>query len=236
MVVHWRCKRTPGSIRSMAINGIGATVTGCTLLILAISKFTEGAWLTVLAFPLLVLLFLRMRRYHERLERETDHHKVLDVRGMSEPIIVIPLKRLDDLAHKALRLALTLSKEIHVVQILAEEMKTENLSHDWPKLVERPARESGSPVPKLVVVPSPFREFFEPLLGYIQKLAAEHHDRQIAVIVPELVERRWFHFLIPHRATLLKALLLLRGGPQILIVNTPWYRSETLKEFRGVSH
>ena len=224
MVFHWRRKRGPHWIRSMCLNAAGAVTTGCTLVIIAISKFLEGAWLTIVAFPLLVFLFLQTRRYYEKLERETGRPKPLDVSDLEEPIIVIPLKRLDEMACKAFRFALTLSRDIYGIEILAEEMNTENLSRDWPGLVQRPAREAGRPVPKLMAVASPYREFFGPLIDRIRKLAKENPGRNIAVIVPELVEKRWFHFILPHRATLLKALLLLRGGPQIVVINTPWYR------------
>jgi hypothetical protein len=73
---------------------------------------------------------------------------------------------------------------------------------------------------------SAYREFFGPLLDYLQQLTAQHRDRPIAVIVPELVERKWYHFLVSHRATLLKGLLLLKGGPQIVIISAPWYLRE----------
>jgi hypothetical protein len=208
----------------MFLNGAGAVATGCTLVIIAISKFVEGAWLTIVAFPLLVFLFLQTRRHYEKLERETDHPKPLNTSDLKEPIIVIPLKRMDEMACKALHFALTLSGEIYGIQIRAEEMKTENLARDSPKLVEEPAHKAGRPVPKLIVVASPYREFFDPLIDRIRKLASDNPGRPIAVIVPELVEKRWFHFVLPHRATLLKALLLLRGGPQIAVINTPWYR------------
>ena len=80
--------------------------------------------------------------------------------------------------------------------------------------------------PKLVVMTSAYREFFGPLLDYTQQLTLEHRDRSIAVIVPELVEKKWYHFLVSHRTTLLKRLLLLKGGPQIVIINAPWYLRE----------
>ena len=122
--------------------------------------------------------------------------------------------------------ALSLSPDIRAVQILAEEMKTEDLTHCWKDLVEKPAREAGYRPPSLVVIPSAYREYFGPLLGYIKNLGAAHPGRSIAVIVPELVERRWYHFVFPYRAALLKNLLLLREGPRIVIINTPWHFRE----------
>lgn len=223
MVVHWSKARGEHAARSLVFNAVGALATASTLVIMAVSKFTQGAWLTILVVPPLLLLFLRMRHYREKVEKETAEGGPLETGDISPLIIVIPLRRLDRVARKALRLSLTLSPEVHAVQILAEEMKTADLSARWAELVETPAREAGYSPPKLIVVSSPYREFFGPLLDYIQSLAAEHRDRYIAVIVPELVERKWYHFLASHRATLLKGLLLLKGGPQIVIINAPWY-------------
>lgn len=109
------------------------------------------------------------------------------------------------------------------MQILAEEMKTGDLSGSWDKLVEAPARAAGCKPPFLKVVHSSYREFFGPLLGALKEIGAEYPERTIAVMIPEVVERRWYHFLFRHRTTFLKALLLLRGGPRIVIITTPWY-------------
>ena len=64
---------------------------------------------------------------------------------------------------------------------------------------------------------------FAPLLGAVKALGDEYPDRSIAVMLPEIVDRRWYHFFFRHRTTLLKALLLLRGGPRIILITTPWY-------------
>ena len=61
----------------------------------------------------------------------------------------------------------------------------------------------------------------------MKELGKAHPDRIIAVMSPELVERRWWHFLVRHRLTLLKALLLLKGGPRIALITIPWYVEDT---------
>lgn len=229
MVVHWHRNRGPHARRSLLLNGIGAVATACTLVIIAISKFTSGAWITILVIPPLVFLFLRIRRYHCKLDEQIDTHGPLDTSELCPPIIIIPMKRLDRVARKALRLALTLSSEIIAVQILAEEMKTEELTSSWSELVERPVRQSGLPAPRLVVMPSAYREFYSPLLNCLRKLADEYPARPVAVMVPEIVERKWYSFLFRERATLLKGLLLLRGGPRVVIITTPWYPRDALR-------
>jgi hypothetical protein len=140
------------------------------------------------------------------------------------PIVVVPLKRLDKVATKALRFAVTISDEIVALEVLADTQDEQDLTACWGELVEQPARQAQVPAPKLVVLRSSYREVVAPVVRHVQRLAQIHPHRPIAVLVPELVERRWYHVLLhSHTATLLKALLLLRGGPQIAIINTPWY-------------
>jgi amino acid transporter len=223
MVAHWRRSRVPHAKRSLVINLVGAVATASTLVIICISKFTEGAWMSILAIPPLVLFFRHIRRRHERLDGELDQESPLEVRNLHPPIIVIPFKRLNRAAQKSLRLGLTLSPDLRVVQILAEELKTEDLTQCWGRLVEQPLRAIGRQPPQLVVVPSAYREFFTPLLDYLRTLSAEFPDRRIAVMIPEVVEPGWYHFFFRPRAMLLKSLLLLKGGPQIVIITEPWY-------------
>jgi hypothetical protein len=90
--------------------------------------------------------------------------------------------------------------------------------------VERPTELAGLPTPHLVEVASPFRHVFNPLLDYVVGMKRDHPDRQIAVLIPELVARRWYHHLLHNkRAAMLKALLLVRGDEDIVVINVPWY-------------
>ncbi|HVV00372.1 MAG TPA: APC family permease [Verrucomicrobiae bacterium] len=230
MVFHWRRSREPRARRSMILNGVGAIMTGCTLVVIIISKFTEGAWLVLLVIPPLLYVFLRIHRYNTHVESETGDAGPLDVANLLDPIVVVPLKRLDRVARKALRLAMSLTAEIHVVQVLSEEMETEDLTRCWRELVEAPMLAAQRAPPVLIVRPSAYREFYRPLLDYLRELSRNHPDKHIAVIVPELVEKRWYHFLFRHRDTLLKGMLLLRGGPQIVIITGPWYVTESLND------
>ncbi len=236
MVVHWHRVRGPRYIRSLVLNAVGGLATAATLIIITVSKFTEGAWLTIIVVPPLVLMFFSVRKRYRKIEREAAEAGPLDTTGTAAPIIVIPIKRLDRISRKALRLALTLSEDIHVVQILAEHTNDESLASGWADIVEKPFQKIGHRAPQLIVLTSSYREFFDPLLDYVRGLASDHHDRTIAVVVPELVQREWYHFFIPHRATLIKELLLLKGGPQIVIVDAPWYLREEKSKKRQTQH
>ncbi len=232
MIVHWKRSREPHARRSLLINAAGALATGTTLVVVMVSKFAEGAWISVILIPLLVGLFWRIRRNQEKIDRKTDTDGLLELDASPPPIVVVPVKRLDRVAHKALRLALKLSPEVQAVQVFSEDVDMEDLRTRWREVVEAPVRAAGLTPPKLVLLKSPYREFFGPLLRHVRQLARDFPDRYVAVVVPELVERRWYHLLLhSHRATLLKGLLLMRGGPNIIIINTPWYlRGEVEKK------
>jgi hypothetical protein len=224
MVAHWRRLGGRGSTGSRLLNGIGAVATGLTLVVIVASKFLEGAWITVLIVPALVYLFRRVRAHEDEIDEETDVQGPLQLDQPPPPIVVVPVKRLNRVARKALRLAISMSPDVQVVQIFAEHLAMEDLESRWRTAVERPLRQAGFTPPELVLIRSPYREFFGPLLAHVRKLAAEHPRRYIAVVVPELVDRRWYHLLFRnHRATVLKALLLLRGGARVIVINTPWY-------------
>jgi amino acid transporter len=228
MVAHWKREGGRHARKSLVINLVGALATAATLCIIIVSKFREGAWLTLIVIPALLVLFLRVRAGYERVARQREDPNPLELDDLCLPIVVVPLQRLDRVSRKALRFAMTLSRDVRAVQVLTEEMKLDDLTSCWPELVERPARVAGFDPPQLVVLASEYREFYGPFLEYLRKLSGSEGARPIAVLVPELVRRRWYHFFVQSRATLLKALLLLEGGPQISVINTPWYLENDL--------
>ncbi len=234
MVVHWRRSGQPHIAGHLVLNGLGGLATAATLVVIAVSKFTQGAWVTILVLPPLILTFLSIRRRYKEMERETADNGPLDITALSAPVVVVPIRRLNRVARKALRLALALSEDVRVVQILDEEAGIKDLSRVWPDLVGKPCCDKNIKTPELVVLKPACREFYDPLLDYVRALASDHPGRSIAVIVPEFVMRRWYHFLIPHRATLMKELLLVKGGPQVVIVDVPWYLREEARNKHDV--
>ena len=224
MVAHWRKRHERGTRPKMIINAAGALATSAALCIVTVSKFSHGAWITALVVPAFVLFFRRLKRYNEDLASVTRAEGPLDVSNLAPPVVVIPLRRLDQVGEKALRFALTISPEVYVVQVLAEELDTDDLQSQWRDRVEEPVRRAlGSKPPQLVIIKSPYRQFFERLLAWLRDLTGTRPDRQIIVLIPELVQRRWFQFIVSHRAMWLKAQLLLKGGPHVSVMSTPWY-------------
>jgi hypothetical protein len=164
-----------------------------------------------------------VHRHYARVGREIALDTPLDLTHLQPPIVIIPIQNWTKIAQKALRFAIHLSTEIHVLQIRVAD-RYEDLRPGWCHLVEQPALELGVPVPKLTVVESPYRYVFSPILDFVGDLERKHPNRFLAVVVPELVEKHWYHyFLHNQRANVLKALLLVKGDQRISVINVPWY-------------
>jgi amino acid transporter len=223
MVGHWRRNPGRGAGRSMLINGLGAVATGVTLVVVLVAKFTAGAWVSVLLIAGIMSTMMWVRRHYSEVAEETQLSRPLQIRYLGPPIVIVPIDSWSLISQRAMEFALTLSKEIHAVHVGTEE-ETNTLRDNWNRLVAEPCEQCGGTRPTLVTLESPYRLIIKPILDYVVEMETDNPDRQIAVIVPELVERHWYHYpLHNQRAELLKALLLVKGRRNIVLINVPWY-------------
>ncbi len=223
MVFHWRRTGGEHAFQNMLVNGLGAFVTGITVLVVLVAKFTQGAWITVLLVPVLLTLMVIVKRQYVKVGEELASSSPLELTQFHPPIVVVPIDRWSKIAKRALTYALTMSPEILVLHIDRGEDHDE-LPGQWTTYVEKPVLELGMAVPKLVVLPSPYRVVITPILDYVLNLERDNAERQIAVLIPELVEPKWYYyFLHNQRATVLKGMLYLKGSHRIIVVNVPWY-------------
>jgi amino acid transporter len=223
MVVHWLRNKGPGSVPRMLINGVGAFATGITLLVVLVAKFVAGAWVTALLVPLMIFIMIRVKRHYTRVNRETENTQPLRVENIKPPVVVIPLDRWSRLTEKALRFALSMSPEIIAVHVDSAD-NTEDICNEWDQMIATPLRAAGLTVPQLVNLKSPYRFILGPVVDFVLLKEKELENRQIAVLVPELVVKHWWENLLHNqRANVLKLLLLLKGNQRILVINIPWY-------------
>lgn len=223
MVAHWRRNPGPGARRSMVINGIGAMATGATAIVIVIAKFSEGAWITVIAIPAVLTLMLRVRAHYRKVEREIGIETPLEPVNLLQPIVIIMVQSWNRVTKESVQFAMSLSKDIKVLHA-AEEATDNDFPKRWSELVEHPAEQANLPVPELVAIKSPYRYIISPIVNYVIELARENPNRRIIAVVPELVQKRWYqYFLHTQRATLLKTRLLLEGNDRISVLNVPWY-------------
>ncbi|MGA3123329.1 MAG: APC family permease [Polyangiaceae bacterium] len=224
MVQHWRRVGRPAKHHSLWINAVGAVATGITLVVVVVSKFMEGAWLAVIVVPLVVLLFARINRHYRSVAKQVADDEPLVLSKAEPPIVLVPVQSWSKLTSRGLRFALELSPDVRALHILTQDSTISELTAVWEELVAGPARAAGFPPPQLILRKSTYRQFFAPLVDYVLQLRDGHPDRDIVVIVPDLVVHRFYHaFLHNNRGAVLRSLLRLRGGPRVVVVNTPFY-------------
>jgi amino acid transporter len=214
MVIHWRTTRESGWKTSALINGFGALVTGVVLLIVAVTKTFEGAWIVLLLIPLIVMVFKETRRHYDHVASE------LTLRGY-EPqarlhnTVLVPIGGVQRAVVEALRYAETLSDDVRAIYVDVNPASTDSVRKDWGTW--------GGSV-KLVVLPSPYRSLMEPLLEYIQRVADQHPNDYTTVILPEFIPAHWWHHLLHNQTSLLiKGALLFR--PNTVVTSVPFHLS-----------
>lgn len=223
MVMHWRRVGGRGARQSMLLNGLGAVATGITTLVVLVAKFVDGAWITVLLIPSLIAMMRWVRQHYSEVAHETQVTEPLNTGNLCEPVVLLPIDRWSLVSEKALRYAWTLSQEIHVLHVQSGE-DTEQLRGQWSDAVEKPARAAGLPLPQLVVLDSPYRFVVKPIVDYAMLQQALKPDRNITVLIPELVESHWYHYLLHNnRPEAIRALLLFNGNQRITVVSIPYH-------------
>jgi amino acid transporter len=224
MVVHWRKKRGPGWLQSALVNGLGAIVTGITVAVVLVAKFAQGAWITLLFIPLTIALFAMVRRHYHSIKVLTVSKNPVQVAGLSRPpIAVIPVDRWSKITTQAVEFAARLSPDVIALHVQPSE-HSEVLRADWERYVTQPFRDAGKQPPTLQFLPSPYRFVIVPVVQFVLDLSSKHPDRQIIVVIPELVENHWYeYFLHNQRGRLLEWVLLVRGNQRIFTVTAPWH-------------
>jgi hypothetical protein len=220
MVIHWRKLRRPGLA---LVNGVGAMATGITVVIVLVAKFADGAWVVLLLVPALYGLMVSIRRHYHGVSTKTFTTAPLTVRSTEEPIVIVPVERWSRVSRKALAFAMRISEDVRVVHVEGTGSHS-MLESQWEEMVEVPAKNAGVAAPTLTVVPSPYRFVLLPILRFVLEIERQYPTGLIAVVVPELVERKWYHHILHNqRAAMLKALLFLRGTKRMMVINVPWY-------------
>jgi Amino acid permease len=235
MVVHWRRalrnrEAGPRGHRAhLLINGFGAIVTAIALIVIILAKFTEGAWITILVIPAVILLLRRIHAYYEALSASMNNAAALVLPPNPPPLILVAVQGWNALTRKALDLALSLSPDViavhlsHLAGAEAEDHAKE-LRRLWGLNAEEPARAAGLAPPRLIVLQAQYRVIHEPVLKLAAELGAKQKERRIAILVPEVVKQHWYQNLLhAHRANHLRNALMRHGGSRLTVMSMPWY-------------
>ena len=216
MVRHWLGERGPGWRRSAAINGLGATATGVVALVFAIAKFSGGAWIVIVIVPVMVAMMLFVRREYRSAEREMFVRPESEITAPSRrQRVVVPMPELRRDTIQAIKFGLTMSDDVVAVHVTDDPERAQELRRRFHRQV---------PGVELLVLESPYRELVQPLIRYLEMLAARDPDTVTIVLVPERIIRHWWERLLfnqnAHRIR-----DALTGHPGILVADVPFRRA-----------
>jgi amino acid transporter len=213
MVAHWRRLRGPGWRTSAIINGFGASVTGIVLVVVAVTKAHEGAWIILLLIPVHVFFFRLTKRHYDGVASQLS----LKTWEMETPrrhnTVLVPISGVHRAVVQAVEYAKTLSPDVRAIYVNVDPLITEQLRGQWAQW--------GQGVP-LVMLESPYRSLMEPFLEYIEEVDAERPDDFLTVVLPEFVPAKWWHHLFHNqRALLIKGALLFK--PNVVVTSVPFH-------------
>ncbi|MGW4392006.1 APC family permease [Streptomyces sp. NPDC004685] len=194
MVRHWYGDRVKGWRAKAVLNGFGALLTGVAGVVVTATKFAEGAWLVILALPLLVLGFERVHRAYGRIGERLELGRVPEPPERTHSLVVVPVSGLSKLTCKALTAARSLGDEVLAITVThpapEERREAEALHRDW---------DLWNPGIDLVELSSPTRALGRPVSAYVRELSATHPDSQITVLIPETESARLWQRLLQNQ-------------------------------------
>ncbi len=227
MVLHWRHDPSPAARISLVVNGIGAVATGVVTVIIAGTKFIDGAWLTIGAIIALTLLFSRINAHYKHVASRLTVEGGLAAEKVSRPpapgarersrarAVLMPVDEVNWGVLHTLDFARSLSDNVTAVHITDELEEGEALREQWERTV---------PDTPIVIIESPYRSFLAPMLTYIDAIDRVDPGAYITVVLPEFVPAHfWESWLHNQSASRLKRAL--RSRPNTVVINVPYHLS-----------
>jgi amino acid transporter len=217
MLVRWYRRREPGWVRGMLINGLGALTTAVVMLVVGTSNFFRGSWLVMVLVPILMAILWGIRHHYRTLDGRLALDRIPPGKEVAaEPIVIVPVARLDRTARQAIAFANSISRDATAVHITNNPESAAELRERWPDW----AGET-----ELVVVESPYRALVGPLLRYLDALQAQDPGRPVLVVLSEVVPRHWWENLL-HNQTALRLKLRLFSRPNTIVADVPYHVPE----------
>jgi amino acid transporter len=199
---------------SIVINSIGATVSFVVLVVIAITKFSHGAWAVILLIPILVFMFRSIHKHYLDIAIQLSTEGLHPRSSIAQNVVLLPISGI----HRGVIYALEYAKAIAPGRVTAiyvdlNEDATAKLREKWVTW--------GIGV-ELVVLQSPYRSLTKPLLRYIERVSRQDENQMVTVLLPEFVPAKWWHQLLHNQSSLLlKGALLFRKG--VIVTSVPYH-------------
>jgi hypothetical protein len=213
MVVHWLHHHEARWRFKLLVNGLGAVTTGAVTLIVASTKFVQGAWIVLVLVPLLAALFWTIHRHYALVHRELAH--LPERRPIGKQRVIVPINDLNAATAAAVEYALSITTPRRItavhVRVDAEEEPDETLPARW---------KAWAPTVELRIVPSPYRELITPVIEVIEGCHREG-DHTVTVVIPEVLPGAWYEALLHNQKQLaFKLALLYQSG--VVVTSVPF--------------
>ena len=213
MVRHWQDRKGPGWRKKFAINLTGAVATGVATVVLAVTKFTHGAWVVIFLIPILIGMFKKIQWHYKM----TDWQLALTMyeRPKNPPpnIVVMPIGSVNRAVVIAMDYVRQRAQDIRAVHVDVDPDETAKVKEDWEKW--------GLGLP-LVILPSPYRSFLTPLLDYVETVREENPGGWVTVALAEVLPARWWENLLHNQhALLIKAAVLFKF--RVIVIDVPYH-------------
>lgn len=205
MVRHWIKDKGKGWLKSTIINGIGGITTGIVLVVIAVEKFTHGAWIVLIAIPFVVFLTRKVRSHYLSVAEQLSLEKcITGEKEYSHHSVIVPISGMQQAVVSAIKYGKALSADVTAVYVYIDPVETQRMKEKW---------DTACMGVKLEILHSPYRSVTEPLMDYIDSIREQHKDGIITVVLPEFVPSKWWHHLLHNQTALfIKGILLFKKG------------------------
>jgi amino acid transporter len=211
LVVHWRRARASYWQARAAVNGLGAVVTGTATAVFLFTKFTEGAWVVVVAIPAFILLFTRINAYYRRVARVLHLHEVPPRPAGKHTKVIVPVTEVSSLSSYAISEALSLGQDVVAVRVVLDESdpgdkQARRIEDEWHR---------WNPGVPLEVLRTEYSSVVNPIVTYIDELCLRE-DQQLVVLIPTLIPSRLRYRFLHNQLDLVLSAAL-RTHPEVIV-------------------
>jgi hypothetical protein len=197
----------------IVINSLGALCTGVVMVVFAVTKFADGAWIILILVPTLVAIFFGIHHHYRGLAKSLSLDNKGNLQRIRRHRVILPISSVHQGSLAALNYARSLSDDVTAVHVSIDPDETEKVKDKW---------EHWGEGIRLVILESQYRQLIEPLLEYIEELASIRQPNELmTIVVPQFVPRRWYHNLL-HTQTAFWLRLALLFKPGIVITDVPY--------------
>ncbi len=213
MVKRWLVKRGLHWRKKLVVNGIGAITTGVATVIIATTKFVQGAWIVFLLVAILIMMFRGIRSHYKAVAEQVSLTRDTRPPRPRRNLVIMPIGGVNRSVVRAVDYARSRGGEIRAILVDVDKEETALVQIKWAQW--------GCGVP-LIVLPSPYRSILGSILDYIEDLQQKDPDCWITVVIPEILPARWWQNILHNqRALLLKGALLFKD--RVVLTDVPYH-------------